>query len=133
MSNTLSSLEAQRHILLQQFLTLGDLRPGSITGFTRRCGQPNCHCAKADDPGHGPQFRLTRRQDGKTVTESFPTPSARAKAQREVDEFHRFQQLGRKLVEVNEKICAQRPLAEDQLSPQEKKRRKRSNAKSPRK
>src|SRR5882762_11187272 len=25
------------------------------------CGKPSCHCAKRDDPGHDPQFRLTRR------------------------------------------------------------------------
>ncbi len=28
------------------------------------CGKPSCHCAKRDDPGHDPQFRLTRRGVG---------------------------------------------------------------------
>ena len=48
------------------------------------------HCAKRNDPGHDPQFRLTRRVGGKTVTESFPNPTALRKAQREVTEYHRF-------------------------------------------
>jgi hypothetical protein len=61
-------------------------------------------------PGHDPQFRLTRRVAGKSVTESFPNPAALRKAQQEVAEFHRFQKLGEDLVSVNERICALRPV-----------------------
>jgi hypothetical protein len=84
---------------------LGDLRPGSITAVTRCCGKPSCHCAKHNDPGHDPQFRLTRRVAGKTVTETFPNPTALRKAQQEVAEFHRFQKLSQDLVALNDKIC----------------------------
>jgi hypothetical protein len=120
----LEALEAQRSGLLEEFLRLGDLRPGSITAVVRRCGKPSCHCAMPNDPGHDPQFRLTRRVAGKSVTESFPTPAALRKAQQEVAEFHRFQKLSEELVSVNEKICALRP-AETQRggwTDQEKKR-----------
>jgi hypothetical protein len=86
------------------------LRPGSITAVVRRCGKPSCHCAKPNDPGHDPQFRLTRKVAGKSVTESFPNPTALRKAQLEVAEFHRFQELSEDLVSVNEKICAIRPV-----------------------
>jgi hypothetical protein len=89
---------------------LGDLRPGSITAVVRRCGKPTCHCAKANDPGHDPQFRLTRRVAGKTVTESFPNPAALRKARKEVAEFRRLQKLSTELVTLNEKICARRPV-----------------------
>ena len=130
MSTSLSELEADRSHLLQQFTTLGDMRRGSVSAFTRRCGKPNCHCAQPDDPGHGPQYRLTRNVNGKTVTESFANEEALRKAQREVAEFHRCQQLGRELLAVNEKICQARPV-EDTLTPQEKKRPKPSNRKSP--
>jgi len=34
-----------------EFLSLGDLRPGSLTGVMRRCGKPSCHCAKRKRPG----------------------------------------------------------------------------------
>jgi hypothetical protein len=66
---------------LEQVLSLGDLRPGSITAVVRRCVKPSCHCAKPHDPGHDPQFRLTRRTAGKTVTETFPNPATLRKAQ----------------------------------------------------
>ena len=124
MFESLAAFEADRSKLLQEFLGLGDLRPGSITAVVRRCGKPTCHCAKPHDGGHDPQFRLTRRVAGKTVTESFPNPAALRKAQREVAEFHRFQKLSAELVALNERICAQRPVepARGGWTEQEKKR-----------
>ncbi|HTW30931.1 MAG TPA: DUF6788 family protein [Candidatus Sulfotelmatobacter sp.] len=123
MPDTLDSLEADRSKLLEEFLRLGDLRPGSITAVVRRCGKPSCHCAKANDPGHDPQFRLTRRVAGKSRTESFANPAALRKAQQEVAEFHRFQRLSEDLVGINERICALRPVAgKDRWTDQEKKR-----------
>jgi hypothetical protein len=82
---------------------------------TRRCGKPTCHCAKHSDPAHDPQFRLTRRVAGKTVTESFPNPTALRKAQQEVAEFHRFQKLSQDLVTLNEEICRLRPLEQQPI------------------
>jgi len=124
MPDNLATLEAQRSKLLEDFLSLGDLRPGSITAVVRRCGKPSCHCAKPRDPGHDPQFRLTRRVAGKTVTESFPNPTTLRKAQQEVAEFHRFQKLSEDLVSVNQKICRLRPVARQPggWTEQEKKR-----------
>jgi hypothetical protein len=105
MTDDLATLETQRSRLLEEFPGLGDLRPGFISAVTRRCGKPSCHCAKHNDPGHDPQFRLTRRVAGKTVTESFPNPSALRKAQQEVAEFHRFQELSQNLVTLSERVC----------------------------
>ena len=124
MTEALDSLEADRSKLLEEFLRLGDLRPGSITAVVRRCGKSSCHCAKPNDPGHDPQFRLTRRVAGKSITETFANPAALRKAQQEVAEFHRFQRLGEKLVSINERICALRPVQQQRggWTDQEKKR-----------
>ena len=105
MNDSLPQLEAQRNDLLRQLAAVGDLRRGSITTTSGKCGKPNCHCAKRGDPGHGPNFRLTRRVAGKTTTETFDSPAALRKAQQEVAEFHRFQKLSGDVVEVSEKIC----------------------------
>lgn len=129
MPDPLGTLEQQRSEILTQILQLGDFRSGSITAINGRCGKPNCHCHQPGQPAHGPNFRLTRKVDGKTVSESFPSATALRKAQREVEAFHRFRQLSQALLEVNEKICRARPV-EESLSPQEKKRRKRSVRKS---
>lgn len=129
MSESLAVLEQQRSSILVQILELGDFRSGSITAINGRCGKPNCHCHQPNQSGHGPNFRLTRKVDGKTVSESFSSAAELRKAQREVETFHRFRQLSQELLEINESICRSRPV-EDTLSLQEKKRRKRSNPKS---
>jgi hypothetical protein len=132
MTDALSALEAQRAQTQFQISRLGDMRSGSVTSTGGRCGNPGCHCHRPDDPGHGPFYRLTRKVNGKSVTETFSTASALRKAQQEVEEFHHFRQLSHDLLEVNEKICKLRPV-EDTLTAQEKKRQKRSNKKSPKK
>jgi hypothetical protein len=128
MPDDLVTLESERSKLLEGFLSLGDLRPGCITAVARRCGKPSCHCAKANDPGHDPQFRLTRRVAGKTATETFPNPAALRKAQQEVAEFRRFQRLSQDLIALNGKICRLRPVEQQRggWTEQEKKRLLRS-------
>lgn len=127
---SLSELEQHRSLLAAQLAQLGDLRPGSVTGIVRRCGKPTCHCAQPDDPGHGPTLRLTYKVQGKTISEALPTPASVRKAEREIAEFRKFQELSRSFLEVNEKICRLRPVEEQRLNEQEKKRRKPSNKKS---
>ena len=129
MPNSLSALEQQRSGILTRILQLGDFRSGSITAIHGRCGKSNCRCHQPGQPGHGPNFRLTRKVGGKTVSESFSSAAELRKAQREVQAFHRFRQLSQDLLEVNERICRARPL-EDTLSAEEKKRWKRSAKKS---
>lgn len=126
---SLEALEQHRSAILMQILELGDLRSGSISAINGRCGKPTCHCHLPNHPGHGPNFRLTRKINGKTVSESFSSAAELRKAQREVEAFHRFRQLSQELLEVNEKICRARPVTEA-LSPEEKKRRKPSARRS---
>ena len=124
MLQSLTALEAKRSDILQQFMELGDLRPGSISAVVRRCGKPNCHCAKPNDPGHDPQLRLVRKVDGKSVAESFASPASFRKAQSEVAEFHHMQNLSTELIALNEQICRLRPVEPDATgwTAQEKKR-----------
>jgi hypothetical protein len=126
MSETLTALEAQRRELVSALGKLGDLRRGSISGTGGRCGNPNCHCHAENHPRHAPHSRLTYKVAGKSVTESFASPAAQRKVEREVAEFRRYQEVSRAFLAVNEKICRARPV-EETLPPQEKERRKRSS------
>jgi hypothetical protein len=128
MPESLMDLEQQRNAVLQQMLRLPDFRSGSITATRGTCGKPNCRCHQPNQPGHGPNYRLTRKVKGKTVTESFTSSAELHKAQREVETYHRFRQLAQELLEINEKICRARPV-EQELSPSKKKRRKSSSRK----
>jgi hypothetical protein len=128
LSESLAILEQQRSAILGRILNLGDFRSGSISTITGRCGKPGCRCHRPGEPGHGPNYRLTRKANGKTISESFTSPAALRKAEREVEAFHQFRELSQELLAVNEKICRARPV-EESLTEQEKKRPKRSSAK----
>jgi len=128
---SLAALERQRTAILSEIIDLGDFRSGSISAISGRCGKPNCRCHRPGRPAHGPNYRLTRKVNAKTVSETFASPAQRRKAQREVDNFQRFRELSRQLLDGNEQICRLRPVEEDaELSAQEKKRPKRSSKKS---
>lgn len=131
MTLPLNDLEQQRSALLRQISGLGDFRPGSITRTGGRCGCPSCHCHRDNHPGHPPHPRLTYKVNGKSVTESFPSPAAQRKAEGEIATFRRYQELHRSFVAVNENICRARPV-EETLTPQEKKPPRPSSKKLPR-
>lgn len=114
MPDSLPELLDSRNQLLQQLSQLGDFQPGSISSVIRRCGKPNCHCAQPHDAGHAPQRRLTQKIAGKTVTQTLPSPTAVRKAEKEIAEFRRFQNLAQQLIEVNQKICRLRPLTAEE-------------------
>jgi uncharacterized protein DUF6788 len=130
MTRSLADFEQRRLAITQQIAQLEDLRAGSITSTSGRCGKPDCRCHQPGHPVHGPNVRLTFKVNGKTVSESLPTPAAIHKAEREVAEFRKFQRLSREFVEANTELCRLRPTEDEPPTDQEKKQRRRSAKKS---
>ena len=122
MTESLPVLERKRTAVLEKIAALGDLRPGSLTTTQGKCGKAECCCKQPDHPGHGPHWRITYKVDGKTRSESLYEEAAIKKAEREIDEFRRFQQLSREFVDLSTQICRARGV--DTTGPEEKKRRK---------
>ena len=105
----LAGLEAERARLYAELSGVGDFRRGTLSAVFRKCGKPNCRCARPGDRGHGPQWNLTRWAGGKTVT-THPRPGPELeKAEREAAEWERFRSLTGQIEEVNEAICDARP------------------------
>jgi hypothetical protein len=129
MPESLADLEQQRRAIFQRMLELPDFRSGSITATYGTCGKASCRCHQPNQPPHGPNFRLTRKVRGKTVTETFASRDELQKAQREVEAYQQFRELSQELLAVNEKICRARPVAEGELTPSKKKRQKHSGRK----
>src|SRR5260370_10578934 len=69
MPELLADLERRQSELLEEFSRLENFRAGSITALTRRCGKPGCRCSQPDDPGHGPNLRLTYKLNGKSYSQ----------------------------------------------------------------
>ncbi len=105
----LAELERRRAELYTGLGQVGDFRRGSLNEVRRKCGKPNCACAVPGHPGHGPQWNLTRKADGRTRTVHLKPGPELEKARREVAEYERFRDLVGQVTEVNEAICSARP------------------------
>ena len=101
---SLSSLLLERERLQREISSLPDLRQGSLATAYRRCGKPTCHCAREEDPGHGPVYLLTRSVNKKTVTRNIPRDKLDT-VKDQLTTFHRYQELSRELVNVSGQIC----------------------------
>ena len=106
----LAGLEAERARLYADLSQVGDFRRGALGAVRRKCGKPNCACARPGHPGHGPQYNLTRWAGGKTVTMHLRPGPELEKAEREVAAWDRFKALTGEIEQVNEAICDARPV-----------------------
>ena len=106
---SLPDLEQQRARLYARLAATGDFRPGSINPTYRRCGKPNCACARPGHPGHGPRWLWTRSAGGKTRTRQLAAAEL-DKVRAELAAYKEFTALSEQIVEVNEAICEARPL-----------------------
>jgi hypothetical protein len=110
-ADELAELERRRAELYRELGQVGDFRRGSLNEVRRKCGKPGCACAAADHPGHGPQWNLTRKVEGRTRAVHLKPGPELEKARREVAEYERFRDLVGQVTEVNEEICQSRPAA----------------------
>ena len=115
------SLATRRRALLRELTAIGDFRPGSLISQYRKCGKPTCRCARPDSAGHGPYWLITHRTAGKTRSQAVPA-GALERARGQVREYRRFRGLSRDLIEVSERLCEARLVA-DKDPAREKKRR----------
>jgi hypothetical protein len=107
---TLSELEAERDRLYAQLSAVGDFRRGSVSENYRKCGKPNCACARPDHPGHGPRMLWTRSGGrGKTVGRQLAAEEVE-KVRAELARYAEFTEISRRIAEVNERICEARPV-----------------------
>ena len=111
MGPSLPDLEEQRARLYQELAGTPDFRRGSITATFRRCGRPNCACARPDHPGHGPRYLWTRSVAGRTEGRQLAPGAELERARREVEAHGRFVALSGEIVAVNEAICEGRPVS----------------------
>jgi hypothetical protein len=107
---SLLELEAERDRLYAQLSMVGDFRRGSVTENWRKCGKPNCGCAAAGHPGHGPRFLWTRSAGGKSIGRQLGAGEVE-KVRGEVARHGEFTAISERIAEVSEQICEVRPAA----------------------
>ena len=107
----LPELEAERDRLYAQLSTAGDFRRGSVSENYRKCGKPNCACAAAGHPGHGPRFLWTRSAGSRGTVGRQLAAAEVEKVRREIARYAEFTAAVEQIAEVNERICEARPVA----------------------
>jgi hypothetical protein len=108
---SLRELEAERERLFVQLSAVGDFRRGSVSENYRKCGKPNCACARPDHRGHGPRFLWTRTVRGRGTVGRQLAAGEVEKVRREVARHAEFASVSERIAELNEKICEARPIA----------------------
>jgi hypothetical protein len=106
---SLPELEAERDRLYARLAAVGDFRRGSVSENYRRCGKPNCACARPGHRGHGPRFLWTRAVRGDKTRGRQLAAGEVAKVRRELARYAEFAAAVEQIVEVSEKICEARP------------------------
>ena len=112
MPRDLVSLQEERERLFLDLAELGDFRRGSISETYRRCGKATCCCAAPDHPGHGPQYLLMTKVEGRSRAKYLRPGAELIRLQAEVKTHLRFREMVQRIVEISEEICDQRPAAQ---------------------
>jgi hypothetical protein len=106
----LEELEAERDRLYAQLAAVGDFRRGSVSENWRKCGKPNCACARPGHPGHGPRFLWTRSAGSRKTVGRQLAAAEVERVRAEVARHAEFTALYDQIAEVSEKICEARPV-----------------------
>ena len=101
--STLPQLAAKARSIKTAIANLGEMIPGSLLERFRKCGKPNCHCAKNGERGHGPTLVITRAVQGRTITKTVPD-SAAEQVRAATEEYKRFRELVRDLRQTSEQL-----------------------------
>jgi len=108
---SLPELEAERDRLYAQLNRVGDFRRGSVTENWRKCGKPNCTCARPGHPGHGPRFLWTRSAGRRKTVGRQLAAAEVEKVRAEVARHAEFTAISEQVAEGSERICEARPAA----------------------
>jgi hypothetical protein len=90
--------------MFERLAAVGDFRRGSVSENYRKCGKPNCACAR---PGH--RWLWTKTVPGRGTTGRQLAAGEVEKVRGELARYQEFAALSEQIAEVSEAICEARP------------------------
>ncbi len=103
MEKSVRSLEREIEKTKKELLSLGDLRPGSLSQQYNVCGNPNCRC-KADPPQkHGPYYQLSFTRKGRSKTK-FVKKHHVATVKKQLKNYSRLRKLLDNWIELSTQL-----------------------------
>ena len=106
----IDQLIERRDRVLEQFATLGDMRPGTLLANFTRCGKPGCRCAYDDAARHGPHYMINRTLEGEKKSVRLRADEVET-AQGQLDEYRRFREISTAFIRASEDLAEARRLA----------------------
>ena len=100
----LPKLKKARQEIMAQIFLIEEMRRGSVTRQFLKIqikGQPGPILS-------GPYALFTCKKEGRTVGRRLHDPQEIQRLEHQVENYHTFQNLCRKLVEIGEKICEEK-------------------------
>jgi hypothetical protein len=86
-------IEAQIEKIKAELLTIGEMRPGSLSQQYSACQKPGCKCVDPVNPQkHGPFYQLSYSHRGKSTTQ-FVRPQFVPQVQKQLDAYKKFKAL----------------------------------------
>lgn len=110
MSEDLKTLEFERDELYRELRSLGDFRLGSLSVTYSKCGKKPCVCTQKGHLGHGPHYRWTATDKGKTIAQHLQLGPELDQVQKQVENGSHFIAWYQKALELNTRICRLRPV-----------------------
>lgn len=118
----LKEAQAKRKELLNEIGELGEMRRGSVVEQYYEVTNQGGEVVR-----QGPYFLYSYKDQGKTVSRRLSGPGEAQRVREEIEEFRRFEQLSAQLVEISQRICDLKAVADaaaDEGSPEKKLRRR---------
>ena len=104
MEKRIRALETQIDKIKQELLSLGDLRPGSLSKQYNVCGNPNCRCKEDPPRKHGPYNQLSFTRKGRSKTK-FVKKEHLPMVKRQLKNYARLRELCDRWIGLSTELC----------------------------
>lgn len=104
-SKSIEALVVRRAELFEQLKSLSDMVDGNLVKIFRRCGNPNCKCAKGQK--HGPAWAILYKDNGHTKMVYIPVKDLSTglkECQRRLKMYVRFKEVYQEILSINRQI-----------------------------
>jgi len=104
MTKEIRALESQIQVIKKELISLGDLRPGSLSKQFNVCGNPKCRCKNDPPQKHGPYHQLSFTRKGRSRTK-FIKKQHVAMVKDQIDNYTKLRSLVNRWIDLSTQIC----------------------------
>ena len=104
MKKRIRALESQIEKIKSSLVSLGDLRPGSLSEQYNVCGNPSCRCKDDPPKKHGPYYQLSFTRKARSRTKFVKKPQL-SEVKKQLKNYARLRTLVDRWIELSSELC----------------------------